>query len=346
MRSVFFPHLVNGPFGDPALFVRLAHRGEALLFDCGNLHPLSHRDMLKISAVFLSHAHIDHLVGFDTLLRLLLYRGQPLTLYGPPGILAQIENRLGSYTWNLVEGYPFVLRVCEWGPDGCRQAIFRAAHGFACEQEEDFSCPGGVICATPHYRVRAVGLDHGDIVSLAFTLEETLHVAIHKDALDRHGYAAGPWLTEFKDRIRKAPGSNAPVDVPCRDGTTISIGARQLAERIAHVEDGMKICYVTDASPTAANEGRILEMAADSHLLVIEATFARHESERARQRNHLTSWMAGDLARRAGAARLLVFHHSPRYQDVPDKLEREAQQAFTNDSLSDLSVFRESSERE
>ncbi|HKL48307.1 MAG TPA: MBL fold metallo-hydrolase, partial [Desulfuromonadales bacterium] len=76
MRSVFFPHLVNGPFGDPALFVRLAHRGEALLFDCGNLHPLSHRDMLKISAVFLSHAHIDHLVGFDTLLRLLLYRGQ------------------------------------------------------------------------------------------------------------------------------------------------------------------------------------------------------------------------------------------------------------------------------
>ncbi|WP_269085277.1 hypothetical protein [Syntrophotalea acetylenica] len=40
MRSVFFPRLVNGPFGDPALHVRLAHRGEALLFDCGDLHAL------------------------------------------------------------------------------------------------------------------------------------------------------------------------------------------------------------------------------------------------------------------------------------------------------------------
>ena len=40
---------------------------EALLFDCGDLHPLTTRERLKIAAVFISHAHIDHLIGFAPL---------------------------------------------------------------------------------------------------------------------------------------------------------------------------------------------------------------------------------------------------------------------------------------
>ncbi len=45
----------------------------------------------------------------------------------------------------------------------------------------------------------------------------------------------------------------------------------------------MKFCYVTDASPTAANQQAILELAAGAHLLAIEATFAAADLERARQ---------------------------------------------------------------
>lgn len=328
MRSVFYPHLINGPFGDPALYVRLAHRGRAFLFDCGALSGLGHRDMLKIDAIFLSHAHIDHLVGFDALLRLLLYRDRPLEFYGPPGILEQIGNRLGSYTWNLVEGYPFVLRVHEWRPGGGRRATFRAARGFRCEDEEAFSAPAGVLCATDHYRVRTVALEHGDIVSLAFALEETRHVAIHKDALERLGFATGPWLTGFKDVLRRDPQSETAIEAPLRDGGRVTWEAAELGRQIAHVEDGMKLCYVTDASPGPANEERIVGLARGAHLLAIEATFAHADAQRARQRNHLTARLAGELGRRAGASRLLVFHHSPRYQDDPQRLNREAQSAF------------------
>lgn len=329
MRSVFFPRLVNGPFGDPALYVHLAHRGQALLFDCGDLHALSPRELLKVRAVFISHAHIDHLVGFDALLRAFLYRDTTLLLYGPPGILARLEGRLSGYTWNLTAGYPFSLTVREWQGDHLREVRFRAHNGFRPEPETSLPCRAGLIHETPHYRVRTAALDHGDIPSLAFVLEEPLHVAIHRDALDRCGYRPGPWLTALKDLVFRGAAPDTPLPVPLLAGGTVERPLARLIDEVASTERGMKIGYVTDASPTADNLTKITALAADAHLLVIEAVFAHRDLERARQRNHLTARLAGRLARRARAARLQVFHHSPRYQHQPQLLAEEAEAAFS-----------------
>jgi ribonuclease Z len=329
MRSVFFPRLVNGLYGDPALYVHLAHRGEALLFDCGDLHALSPRELLKVRAVFVSHAHIDHLIGFDALLRAFLYRETSLVVYGPPGILARLEGRLAGYTWNLTAGYPFSLKVREWRGDVVREATFRAEDGFRPGQEASTPCREGLIHETPHCRVRAVALDHGGISSLAFSLEEPLHVAIHRDALDRCGYRPGPWLTDLKDLVFRSAPPDSLLTVPLLAGGTVDRPLDRLICEVASTERGMKICYVTDASPTEDNMAKIVALAEDAHLLVIEAVFAHRDLDRARQRNHLTARLAGRLARQANAARLQVFHHSPRYQHQPQLLAEEAEAAFS-----------------
>jgi ribonuclease Z len=332
MRSVFYPSLVNGPFGDPALYVRLAHRHRALLFDCGDLHPLPPRAALKIAALFISHAHIDHLAGFDALLRLFLYRPQPLLLFGPPGIISRMAARLSGYTWNLTQGYPFSLTVREWSPAGVgREVTFRAARGFRAEESRPWTPAGDLLLQNPAYGVRTVSLDHGDIISLAFALEEPLHIAIHQDALALHGYRPGPWLTTFKDLLRGGMPADTPLTVPLLTGSMTHVPLGLLAERIAHSERGMKVCYVTDASPSPENLEKIIQLARDAHLLVIEAPFAHADLERARTRNHLTARLAGETARQAGAARLLVFHHSPRYQHDPGLLQQEAQRAFAGE---------------
>lgn len=326
MRSVFYPHLVNGPFGDPALYVRLAHRGEALLLDCGDLSALSVRELLKVRALFISHAHIDHLVGFDRLLRAFLCSEEPLEIFGPKGITERIGHRLAGYTWNLTESYPLSLTVRAWGDDFFTGARFCARNAFAAEPLPPLANRDGLMWETPACRVRALPLDHGNISSLGFCIEEPLHVAIHKEQLLGRGYEPGPWLTPFKDRLRN--GRDGRIEVPLTRGGTLCLGLQELAGQIAHTERGMKLCYVTDASPSPENQEKIVALAHRAHLLAIEATFAHRDLERARLRNHLTARLAGDLARRAQVARLLSFHHSPRYLDHPEELAHEAEAAF------------------
>ena len=76
MKPTFLCSLVNGPFEDPALFVRVLREKRAFLFDVGDVSALAPGDLQKITDVFVTHTHIDHFIGFDSLLRALLRRSR------------------------------------------------------------------------------------------------------------------------------------------------------------------------------------------------------------------------------------------------------------------------------
>jgi ribonuclease BN (tRNA processing enzyme) len=74
MRPLLHPSLVNGRTGDPALYIETLFEKRAILFDLGDITALSPRKVQRLEHIFVSHAHIDHFVGFDHLLRLLVGR--------------------------------------------------------------------------------------------------------------------------------------------------------------------------------------------------------------------------------------------------------------------------------
>ncbi|WP_205520612.1 MBL fold metallo-hydrolase [Propylenella binzhouense] len=98
MRPMLHPILVNGRTGDPALYVDFQFERRAVLLDIGDIQALEPRRLLRVSDVFISHGHIDHLIGFDRLLRVLVGRPAHIRIHGPAGIADRIGHKLAGYT--------------------------------------------------------------------------------------------------------------------------------------------------------------------------------------------------------------------------------------------------------
>ena len=100
---------------------------------------------------------------------------------------------------------------------------------------------------------------------------------------------------------------------------------------------GRVLAILADTRPCAHG----VELAAGADLLVHEATFAEARREMAAARGHSTAAGAADVARRAGARRLVLTHFSARYQQAGhhgvDELVAEARAVFpATDAAHDL----------
>ncbi len=332
MRPSFQPRLINGPFDDPGLFIPFVFQNRAVIFDLGDIAPLSARDILKISHAFVSHTHMDHFIGFDRLLRLSLGRDKSLALYGPPGFLKNVEGKLAAYAWNLADkyDYPLILTINEVHPGHTLNRQYRCRDSFQPLREPVERPFNGVLYSEPAFEISAAILDH-KISCLGFSLKERFHVNILNSGLAELGLRPGPWLTEFKQALydRKDPGSAFNVDQG-RDAPSKNFALGELAAKIAIISPGQKISYVTDVMDCPANRQRIVELAAEADHLFIEAAFLDRDREIAARKHHLTARRAGCWAGEARAKQLTVFHFSPRYMDEGPLLHAEAAQAYAS----------------
>ena len=305
----------------------------AILFDLGDIHALAPRKLLRLSHIFVSHAHMDHFYGFDYLLRVCLGRPLTLSLYGPSGFIERVEHRLGGYTWNLVENYAeeLVFLVHEWdGGEWMQQARFRCRQRFLREPMSQVRVKDGQLLDEPGLKVRSTVLDH-KIPCLAFRLEEPQHVNIWKNRLEELGLPKGPWLQVLKQAIWNGKGEDHPIEVTWWE-TGIEHRRRftlgELKRKILRIVPGMKIGYVVDTLYSPGNLARLEGLLEGVDWLYIEAGFAHQEAEMAAHKYHLTAWQAGRIARRVEAKRLVPLHFSARYQEQAQRLREEAEMGF------------------
>jgi ribonuclease Z len=146
------------------------------LFDCGEAtqHQILHTSLKprKISKIFITHLHGDHIFGLPGLLSSRSFQGgeTPLTVYGPKGIKDYIEISL-SVSMTHVK-YP--LNIVEFDEEGLIL------------EEED-------------YRIIGKKLVHG-IPSYGFRIEQKeLPGALLMDKVKESGIPAGPHYRQLKE---------------------------------------------------------------------------------------------------------------------------------------------------
>ena len=321
MKPLLHPRLLNSYFDDPCLFVRILHEKRAILFDLGNIHSLKPSELYRITDVFVTHTHMDHFIGFDTLLRVILRREIPLNIYGPPSVLSCIQGKLRGYTWNLIEAYPTIINVFAFNGRYLTHSIFPAKNKFR-KQTVLRSKSDGLLLENPVFTVRAAKLDH-NIPCLAYSLEEKYHINIDKALMTRKGLSVGPWLNDFKKIIREqAEYGRQTVRVVDKDFRVSEISD------IARISRGQKISYATDIAINQKNVSRLINLIKGSDIFFCEAYFLEKDRERAIERSHLTAKAAGAIAKRAGVKKLELMHFSPKYTDCPDRVIEEAMREF------------------
>ena len=315
MRPMLHPMLVNGRTGDPALYVETLFEQRAILFDLGEIAALSPRKVQRLEHVFVSHAHIDHFVGFDRLLRLLVGREKTIRLYGPEGFIDNVHHKLRAYRWNLVDRYLSDLSFVVTEIDSsltARTVRFRLKAAFAEEPMGGRRIVDGVVHNEPIFRVSTAVLEHRT-PCLGFAIEEVAHVNVWKNRLAEMGLPVGPWLRAFKQAVLE----ERPDDYPIRIAATPAAPDMELPlgrlRDVVTVTPGQKIAYVADAANTPVNRAAIIGLVQNADLLFIEAAFAAADAALAAERAHLTTVAAGRIAREARVRRVEPFHFSPRY---------------------------------
>ena len=160
-----------------------------------------------------------------------------------------------------------------------------------------------------NYSVRAVGVDHR-VNGLGYVLEE--HTRPGRFDLQKAlalGVPSGPsfGLLQKGQAVQSA------------DGRTVQPG-----DVLGPSRPGRKLVISGDTRPC----DNLANAAAGADLLIHESTFSDDEQARALETRHSTAREAGQVAKAAGAKRLLLTHLSSRHDVDPGRLLEQAKESF------------------
>ena len=271
--------------------VAVERKGRVLLLDCGEgtQYRLLHANLnrARIDAVFITHLHGDH-------------------LYGVPGLAGTVGMLQRSEPMTVV------------GPVGIARFLSAAA---------------GVSEEEIPYGLDVVELDVQAIGDEAEVVYETDERIVTARPLDHRIPAVGYRLAEKPRRGRfdpdaaRALGVTDPRDfgtlhegepVTTDDGTVV-----RPEQVVGPQRPGVSLSYCTDTRPCDGSR----ELSEGVDLMIHDATFAHDLIDQAIKTGHSTAREAAEVARDAGAHRLLLTHISARYEDATP-LAEEAKEIF------------------
>ncbi len=335
MRMLLRPEFLNGPFGDPALYIWEMNAKGAMLFDCGDLSRFSIKQLLKIDWIFLSHCHIDHFFGFDLFLRVHVGVPKTVTIFGPLETSQRVGGKLQGYTWNLIYDQDLEFIVVELDPVRGKKFFthFHAKDRFhpSSQREENWDSKTPVL-DTSTYHVDTAMLDHRT-PSLAYCVEEKLTVSVDAAKLKAHHWKPGPWINELKKWYLLKGSMTQVLEVLKEDGTKEKQDACTLAKEILQPKQRHKIAYATDGAASEKNRAALIPLVQDSDMFFCETCFLEQDRMQADETKHFTAKFIAELSAATHIKKLIPFHFSKRYVENSQQVWDEISQNFKGEIL-------------
>lgn len=153
--------------------IALVHKGELMLFDCGEGTQrqlrLAKLSPARITKMFISHWHGDHVLGI-------------------PGLVQTLGET----------DYRETLKV--YGPKGTAEFMRKILHAFLCERKINIQAEeaeSGKVAETDEYIVTAMKLQHS-VPTMAYCFKEKDKLKINTDYLKKFGLKNHPVIKELQ----------------------------------------------------------------------------------------------------------------------------------------------------
>jgi ribonuclease Z len=323
-RTISEMRLLNGSTGDPVLFIDYPGKDDALLFDAGDNGSLSLSRLADLEAVFITHHHIDHFVGFDRILRANLDCDKTLHIFGPEHTIRKVHDRVTSYEHPFFPFQKIVLDVYEVLAGRLRAGRLECRRHFPEPQVEERSWTGPVLYENADLCVEACLVDH-TVPTLAFALVEKTGYHPDPERLAKGALRPGAWVNEALALLRSGAAEDTVLEI---QGGRFTLGT--LGERYFTVTRGSRIAYVTDTLWSKTVRPGLLKLAGRARRLYCDSYYAQAQLKQAQTYHHMIAAHAAEFANLARVDELVLMHFAPRYAGRYEALVEEARALFAN----------------
>lgn len=285
---------------DISILVQLDNHSWNYLCECGDASNWTVKEVQNINAVFISHTHIDHFVNFDMVIRHQIGIQRKVVICGPKDIAQQVQAKLKSYTWNLIESGAVVYEIRELISEN-EIKVFELEPP-VWELVEKNPLYSNIIFQEKNFTVTGILLDH-KIPTLAYLFKEIDTVKIDIQA---SGFRGGKWVRELKEAFEQKQAERI-----------IIIEDHQYQTKdlfhLLHLQKGDSLGIIMDHAAHAENHRKITSHFSDCRQVFIECFYKNEDKAFAETNYHSYAAMSGKVMREANVLQPVPVHFSRKY---------------------------------
>jgi len=285
---------------DISILIKIPNSGKHYLCDCGEASLLTVKEVQSISAIFISHTHIDHFSNFDGIFRHQIGSGEKVVISGPKNIHQQVEARLKSYTWNLIEENAIAYEIREIvSKDEINIYALRPPHwNLELINTQNF------LFEDEYVNVDFAILDH-KTDSIAYLFKEKDTVSFNEV---ESGFKKGKWISELKTAFENN-SRDKEIEI---EGTVYK--AADLFHLLTRNE-GYKLGVIMDHAVDKSNYEKIKAVFGGADLVYIETFYKDSDQEFARINHHSFASASGNIMNECEVKEAIPIHFSRRYTE-------------------------------
>jgi ribonuclease Z len=285
---------------DICILIKVENHSYNYICECGEARKLGVKDCQNTNAIFLSHTHIDHFVNFDTILRHQIGVQRTVTIVGPKGIINQVQNRIKSYCWNLIEEGSICYEVREiLGPSEFRSIQLKPPFW---EIEAEKKHTSDHVFTEKDFHVEFEILDHKtDSISYLFKGKDKVKIELPNDL------KGGKWVRALKTAYEENDTQRL-----------ISLGEDQIKSedlfQLINVQKGKRLGIIMDHAANKSNHDLIVNRFVNCDTVFIESFYKDEDKEFAEKNFHSYASESGKIMMKANVKEAIPVHFSRKYE--------------------------------